>query len=298
MPRLSRLVPILLACALALGMAQAQAAASPSPKPRTTTPTSARPVVKKPAKAVPGRRTKASRKEVVQAPPPLPPTPEQLPATRPTVTYRNGQLAILANNSTLQDVLSAVRQQTGANIESSGLAAGDRVYVKLGPGAPKDVLAALLDGSRFNFAILSSASDPNAIAHVVLMPKSGSGVPPSTVAANPAQPGMRTPPPQPQQPDEIQADEGQPDEEEPQPEEPQPQQGQQLPQEQPQEPQQQQPGQVRTPEQLLQELQQMQRQQQQQQPQGQNPDQQQQNPQPQPQPPDQQEQPPQEQPPD
>src|SRR3954467_2156760 len=146
--------------------------------------------------------------EEVVLPPPPPPRPEQLPPTRPTVTYRNGQLSILANNSTMADVLNSVRMQTGAQFDMSGVSSADRVYAKLGPGAPKDILAALLDGSRFNFAILGSPTDPAAVQHVVLMPKAGGAAPPSTtVAANPVARPVQRP-----EPDEASDEEGQAEE--------------------------------------------------------------------------------------
>src|SRR6185437_1222182 len=50
----------------------------------------------------------------VQAPPP---TPEHGPASPPEVTFRNGQLTIVARNSTLSDVLNQVRSKTGASID-------------------------------------------------------------------------------------------------------------------------------------------------------------------------------------
>ena len=215
--------------------------------------------------------------------PPPPPTPAQMPATRPTVSYNNGQLSIVANNSNLADVLNAVHSQTGAQFDMSGVAPTDRVYVKLGPGAPKDVLAALLDGSRFNYAILGSPNDPTTVQHVVLMPKAA-GSPGTTVAGAPPQPlpgGARVAQQQQQQ---EETDEDMP------PEEEQPAEEQQQPQADQQQQEQQQPNgqnQVKTPEQLLQELQQMQQQQQQQQ-QQQNPDQQQQQQPPNQQPPNQQ----------
>jgi outer membrane biosynthesis protein TonB len=161
----------------------------------------------------------------------------------------------------MADVLNQVKQQTGAQFEMTGVSAADRVYAKLGPGAPKDVLAALLDGTRFNFAILGSASDPAAVARVVLMPRAAGGAGGTSGAANP-QPAYRQPQPL---PEEENPEEEMPvvEEEPPPPVEEQP--SEQNPQ--------QQPGQVKTPEQLLQELQQMQ--QQQQQNQQQNPPQQQ-----------------------
>ncbi|MBI2678920.1 MAG: hypothetical protein HYX28_09070 [Candidatus Koribacter versatilis] len=206
----------------------------------------------------------AQAEQPVQAPPP--PKPEQLPPTRPTVTFNHGKLSILANNSTMADVLNSVRAQTGAQFEMGGVSSADRVYAKLGPGAPKDILAALLDGSRFNFAIVGSPTDPALVARVVLMPKAGApSATETTVASNPV------PRPMVQRPDpDEQSDEEGPPEDAPAEEIQQAQPEQQQPQQE-----QQQPGQVKTPEQLLQELQQMQQQQQQQ-----NPNAQPQNPQP------------------
>ncbi|MDP9268977.1 MAG: hypothetical protein M3P27_11730 [Acidobacteriota bacterium] len=204
--------------------------------------------------------------QVERIPPPRPLTPQQLPPTRPTVSYRNGQLSILANNSTMADVLNSVREQTGAQFDMTGVSSTDRVYAKLGPGAPKDVLAALFEGSRFNFAILGSATDPAAVARVVLMPRAGGATTASqSYPVVTTQPGGRLPA---QAQPEEQGDEEMPPEEAPAEEVQQPE-----PVRPEQQQQQQNPGQVKTPEQLLQELQQMQQQQQlqQQQQQQQNP---------------------------
>jgi len=253
-----------LAISLVLGMA---ACAWPA---YATTPVTKPPVVKpqvgstttttttsKKRATTTSRKGKKAKQEAEPEPvvPQRPPTPEQLPPTRPAVSYRNGQLSIVANNSTMADVLNSVRAQTGAQFEMSGISSADRVYAKLGPGLPKDVLAALFDGSRFNYAILASATDPTAIARVVLMPKAGAAGSAPVVAANPMQPVRPNIPAQAQS-DESDED-AQPEEapaEEVQQEQPQPEQQQQP-----------QPGQTKTPEQLLQELQQMQQQQQQQQ---------------------------------
>ncbi|MGA9815069.1 MAG: hypothetical protein WBQ64_19970, partial [Terriglobales bacterium] len=75
------------------------------------------------------------------APPPPPPTPEQMPAVPPQVHYSQGQLTIVAENSTLADILRAVRAQTGAAVEVPPNAT-ERVVTHLGPGPARDVLAA------------------------------------------------------------------------------------------------------------------------------------------------------------
>ncbi len=71
------------------------------------------------------------------APPPPPPTLEQLPAVPPKVTFSNGLLTIVAENSTLADILRAVRAQTGAVVEVPPNAT-ERVVAHLGPGPARE----------------------------------------------------------------------------------------------------------------------------------------------------------------
>ncbi|HTS36012.1 MAG TPA: AMIN domain-containing protein [Candidatus Solibacter sp.] len=87
------------------------------------------------------------------------------------VSFRNGMLTIVANKATLSDVLYAVQQRTGAEI---GIAAGaeqEKVVVDLGPAPAPEVLAQLLNGSHFNFLILSSVNDPRKLDRVILTPR-------------------------------------------------------------------------------------------------------------------------------
>src|SRR4051812_47791794 len=101
-------------------------------------------------------------------PPAPPPTPEQLPATPPQVTMSGGQLSIVAENSTLGDVLSAVRKLTGAGVEVPSAANSERVVVNLGPGNPQDVLQQLFTGSKFNYVILGAADNAAGIQKIIL----------------------------------------------------------------------------------------------------------------------------------
>lgn len=115
--------------------------------------------------------------------PPLPRGPlsqlpmDQIPSTPANVSYEAGLLTISAQNSTLGEILRDVRKLTGASIEiPQGSGANERVVAHLGPGAPRDVLAGLLNGSSFNYVMLGSSSDPTAVSSVMLSPKpSGSG---------------------------------------------------------------------------------------------------------------------------
>lgn len=110
---------------------------------------------------------------VPQQPPPGPLVPltlEQMPATPPQVAYRNGELTIAAQNSTLGDILRAVHTKTGATIDMPANAT-ERVVGRFGPGPAREVLAELLNGSRFNYVMLGSAADRGVLERLILTPK-------------------------------------------------------------------------------------------------------------------------------
>lgn len=115
-------------------------------------------------------------------PPPPPPTPEQMPASPPQVTFNNGQLTIVAQNSTLGDILRAVRAKTGAAVEVPGNAT-ERVVANIGPGPAREVLASLLNGSHFNYVMLGSATQADMVDRIILTSKSGAE--PTTAASGP-----------------------------------------------------------------------------------------------------------------
>jgi hypothetical protein len=189
------------------------------------------------------------------APPPL--TPEQGPSSPPEVSFQGGQLTILARNSTMSDILNAVKQRTGAAVEMPPVSS-ERVVGKFGPGAPRDVMAQLLNGSHYDYVLVGAPSDPGVLKKVVLMARASgpeqtqAQQSPQNVQPNPnlqAVPDVESE----QNPEENANEvppEAQQQEEEPQPDQ---QGGQQN------------GPTVKTPEQLLRELQQQQQQQQQEQ---------------------------------
>jgi hypothetical protein len=124
----------------------------------------------KPKAAIAEKTQPEQPAEAVAAPPP--PTPEQMPARAPTVSYQNGQLSIVAPNSTLSDILQAVKSKTGASIDVPA-GANERVVSRFGPGPARDVLAALLNGSHFNYVMIGSDANPTSVAQVILTPRVG-----------------------------------------------------------------------------------------------------------------------------
>jgi len=86
----------------------------------------------------------------------------------PTVTYRDGQLTIDVENLTLAAVLKLIAEKTGAVIDVPPGSGQERIFEHAGPGRADDVLAQLLNGSHFNFIMVNSPQDPNAVAQVLL----------------------------------------------------------------------------------------------------------------------------------
>lgn len=97
------------------------------------------------------------------ATPAQPPASSAVPAAPPKpaldVTFQEGLLRIRAENATLAEVLFEVHQQTGAEIGIPAGAEREAVAVDLGPAPAREVLASLLNGSRYNFVFVGNAQD-------------------------------------------------------------------------------------------------------------------------------------------
>lgn len=107
-----------------------------------------------------------------------------LPPQGLEVTFSNGMLSIRANQATLSQVLFAVHQRTGADVAIASGAEQEKVVADLGPAPAAEVLASLLNGSRFNFLIVNSAINPRTLERVILSPREGGGVVPSAPVQN------------------------------------------------------------------------------------------------------------------
>lgn len=115
------------------------------------------------------------------------------------VSFKDGLLAIRSNKASLSEVLYAVHRRTGADIVVPAGTEQEQVAADIGPGPAAEVLAYLLNGSRFNFLILNSASDARVLDRVILSPR-GEGAMSQALAAAPvaADDTNADEPPQPQ----------------------------------------------------------------------------------------------------
>jgi hypothetical protein len=106
----------------------------------------------------------AAAAEVVPVVPPKP---------RVDVGVRSNLLSIRAEGATLAEVLYEVHRRTGAEIAIPAGAEQERVVVNMGPAPGKEVIASLLNGSRFNYILLGSDADPGGFRNLLLSLKSG-----------------------------------------------------------------------------------------------------------------------------
>jgi AMIN domain len=102
------------------------------------------------------------------------------PSAQPVldISFRDGLLGIRASKVTLSQVLFAVQQRTGAEVSIAAGAEQEIVAADIAPGPAPEVLARLLNGSKFNFLILSAANDPRKLDRVILSPRADGGVMP------------------------------------------------------------------------------------------------------------------------
>jgi AMIN domain len=100
----------------------------------------------------------------VSTPPPAKPPLE--------VLFQGGLLSISSNQASLSEILLAVHQRTGAEIAIPAGAEQEKVVADFGPAPAPEVLAHLLNGSQFNYLILSSSTDPGLLDRVILSARS------------------------------------------------------------------------------------------------------------------------------
>jgi hypothetical protein len=110
----------------------------------------------------------------VETPVLLPPSSllprDQVQPSKPQVSFDGKQLTIIANDSTLSEILTAVRAIMGAEIDLPTSGSGDRLpEVRLGPGPAREVLASLLSWTDFGYIIQASDKNPLGIQSVILV---------------------------------------------------------------------------------------------------------------------------------
>jgi len=133
----------------------------------------------------------------------------------PVIRYSSGMLTIEATNSSLRAILDSLGKQTGTTVQ--GLIHDERIFGIYGPGNPQEVLASLLDDSGYNVLISGKSADGAPREIVLTASSTGGGAASGSQGGNtqaadendedatdsgqvqPPQPGLFAPQPQPQQ---------------------------------------------------------------------------------------------------
>ena len=92
-----------------------------------------------------------------QAAPGVAPSLLQQPAKEAQIVFAGDTLSIHADNSSLAAILHEFAARSGMQVE--GLGSDERVFGTFGPGAPRDVLADLLNGTAYNLVLLGDLSN-------------------------------------------------------------------------------------------------------------------------------------------
>jgi hypothetical protein len=104
--------------------------------------------------------------------PPMAPTTRDVEEHPATVEYTDGRIAVIADNSSLNDILREIARRAGIAVEGSVIE--ERVFGKYGPGAPAEVLSALLVGTGTNIMVASGKSHA---PQLILTPQHGGPTP-------------------------------------------------------------------------------------------------------------------------
>lgn len=137
---------------------------------------------KKPSAHKHHRKTKAELATEQTPAPTVAPNMLDQPATPATVTTSNDELTVKAQNSSLSQILRQVSSQTGMKLD--GMSTDERVFGSFGPGAPREVLTALLNGTSYNLIMVGDL--PNGAPRELLLSRrsGGAATPNPAVAAN------------------------------------------------------------------------------------------------------------------
>lgn len=99
------------------------------------------------------------------------------PSEPAKITLASGKLTVEANNSSLSQILQQIAKAGGMKIDGlrTGGNADPRVFGSYGPGAPRDVLSDLLNGTSYN--VLMMGNTAAGIPREMALSLRGAGVP-------------------------------------------------------------------------------------------------------------------------
>lgn len=93
-----------------------------------------------------------------------------VPAVAPDVRveFRDGKLSIWADKATLASVLYEIQRHTGAEVSIPPSASQEKIVADIPPSPAREAIAALLDGSNFDFILVGSDKNSQALHSIIL----------------------------------------------------------------------------------------------------------------------------------
>lgn len=91
------------------------------------------------------------------------------------VDYRSGQLSVVADKAELGKLMKLLGEKLGASVEVSSDVATEPVVARLGPAAPNQILAQLLDSSHLEYIVMGSDENGLGIQRIVVHKRNALG---------------------------------------------------------------------------------------------------------------------------
>lgn len=95
-------------------------------------------------------------------------TAQTAPNSQLSVEYANGQLTIHAFRVSISEILDQVKEKTGSSLEFPLSATQAVVAFEMGPAPVHDVLASLLEGSGFDYMIVTADGSDHSLLKISL----------------------------------------------------------------------------------------------------------------------------------
>ncbi len=92
----------------------------------------------------------------------------EIKATGPLVSLQDGKITVNSRDAKLGEILEAIERLTGITVDIPPVGADERIFDSVGPVPVREALVKLLDGTKFNYIIVSSAQDPQAVKKLIL----------------------------------------------------------------------------------------------------------------------------------
>lgn len=99
-------------------------------------------------------------------------TSEPAQSSTPIAQLKDGKLLIRATGQDFDAVLESIRAVSGFTVEMPPGSGSEPVFLTMGPVSVSDALVALIGGTKYNYFIVGSATDPQIVKKLILTERS------------------------------------------------------------------------------------------------------------------------------